>query len=456
MVDVVAADAAVAVAAEGDPAFEVLDALGGFCRLERRDRTLDGSVPLRVAQGCVPFLEGNAFGFQVVLSRELIAERRLGGWSVAPTGARPEDLAARLQGALPRLRAQGFLGAAWARSLAGGVAWSEGGPFRPRLRLWTGLLLRPLGGHWLRIACPTNRRNVRLDMEPFYMEDGEQFTPLVLDLEPVGNDPVRLSGELATVAPVAPRASFEAVPLARAPEVGEAHGAFYDASYFQTKKGEITRRYRRQINQQVEAEAPGEARCRLVQAGPVEHEVRGVGPFLGASGPQPVAGPAGPGVLQEVLFRNLVPFRVSFDGHTVAVEPDQEALAAGARGVEAAFAGALGPGFQQEHRGALWYLTKYFTPHPPGEAHFFVKPWSFVTTPAGWSCLLDGVHGAGYDVLRGVVSTDLFHATPAVFWIHRLHAPIEVPRGAPLLRVLPVPRSLLAAGYRVRRFLDEP
>jgi len=78
-----------------------------------------------------------------------------------------------------------------------------------------------------------------------------------------------------------------------------------------------------------------------------------------------------------------------------------------------------------------------------------------VTTPPGWSCLLDGIHGSGYDILRGVVSTDLFHATPAVFWLHQLHTSIEVPRGKPLLRGLPVPRSLLAAGYRRRGFLDE-
>lgn len=443
------------MAAEGEPAFEILDALGGLCRLERRDRTLDGSVPLRVVQGCVPFLEGNAFGFQVTLTRELLLERSLGGWSLAassPTG----PLAAALRGAVPRLRAQGFLGASWARTLSRGVLWSEGNPFRPRLRLWTGLLVRPLGGLWLRLSCPTNRRNVRVSMEPLYFHDGEGFTPLVMDFEPVGGGPLRLAGEIATVAPVAPRATFNVLPLARAPEVGEAHGAFYDAAYFQTKKGEITRKYRKLVGHQPEVEAPGEASCRLIEAGPAEHEVREVGPFLGSLGPEPLYEPGGGGRLQEVIFKNLIPFRVSYDGHTVAVDPDRGALAAGARAVEACFAEALGPTFQREHQGALWYLTKYFTPHPAGEAHFFVKSWSFVTTPPGWSCLLDGIHGGGYDILRGVVSTDLFHATPAVFWLHQLHTSIEVPRGTPLLRVLPVPRSLLEAGYRRRGFLDEP
>jgi class 3 adenylate cyclase len=52
-----------------------------------------------------------------------------------------------------------------------------------------------------------------------------------------------------------------------------------------------------------------------------------------------------------------------------------------------------------------------------------VKPWAFTQTPAGWSSLLDGLHGDGYDVMRGVVSTDRFFATPAVFRVHREGAP---------------------------------
>ncbi len=105
----------------------------------------------------------------------------------------------------------------------------------------------------------------------------------------------------------------------------------------------------------------------------------------------------------------------------------------------------------REHPGAALYLTKYFTPHPPGEPHFFVKPWTFTQTPAGWSSLLDGIHGDGYDVMRGVVSTDTFFATPAVFRVHREGAPVHVPEGRPLLRVIPVPRRLLASEYRLRR-----
>jgi hypothetical protein len=58
------------------------------------------------------------------------------------------------------------------------------------------------------------------------------------------------------------------------------------------------------------------------------------------------------------------------------------------------------------------------------------------------------MHGDGFDVLRGVVATDMFHATPAVFQLHRAGEPIRVRFGEPLLQVLPIPRTLLQAGFR--------
>ena len=96
------------------------------------------------------------------------------------------------------------------------------------------------------------------------------------------------------------------------------------------------------------------------------------------------------------------------------------------------------------HPGALLYLTKYFTPHPPGEPNFFVKPASLLETSPGVSTLLDGVCGAGYDVLRGVVRTDGFHATPAVFQVAPGRS-IAVARGTPLVEMFPIPRDLIDA-----------
>ncbi|WP_437745347.1 hypothetical protein WMF39_10175 [Sorangium sp. So ce1504] len=474
------AAAAVVVAAAGDARFEVLDALG-LCRLTRRTGDLDGAVPLRVAKACVPLLEGNAFGLQITLARPIEVRRRLGSLRAEPAGEHREALARAHRAALTRLVSQGFLApeGAWHRALRGGLAWTcRKGLGPPRLRLWTGLLVRPDPGLWLRVAGAANRRNALIEVSEAYLADDGAFVPLVVELRVRDEAPQRLQieGEIGCIAPVLPDVQIEACALADAPEVGRAHAAFYDAKYFAVKKGQVTRKYRRLVGGTAggrnaragegsagEGSAGGEstsegsagpARVRLVVAGPAAPEITEVTEVTTAAGPDPVPWRGGARRLASIVVRNAVPFRATFDGHTLAVAPEAPRLADGAAAVERAFAQTFGDDFLAANRGALWYLTKYFTPHPPGEPHFFVKPWAFTRTPPGWSSLLDGVHGDGYDVMRGVVATDAFFATPAVFHVRRLGAPIEVPEGAPLLRIVPIPRDLLRAGFREARFLD--
>ena len=433
---------------DGATAFEVLDALG-LAKLDKRSPDLDGAVPLRVAQACSPLLEGNAFGFQIVLTRPIEIRRRLGRTSVEIPDPHREALAAAHRAAIPRLLAQGFLrrGGAWHEALASGfVQTSRALLGRPRIRLWTGLLARPDAGVWLRVSSSANRRNRLIEVEERWIPDEGELVPIILDIAIRDDAPDRvlLSGEVATLAPMSPKVVVEDTALADARAIGAAHAAFYDPAYFAAKKGEPTRKYRKlKPLPAAEGEGEGPARCRVVRAGPVGHSVTTFAHIDGAEGPR-----QSESAVPRVVFSNLVSFEARFDGHTLSIDPDRRALEAGAREVESAFASVFGPSFIEEHRGALWYLTKYFTPHPPGEPHFFVKPWAFVQTPPGWSSLLDGLHGDGFDVLRGVVSTDVFHATPAVFHVGRIGAPIRVAAGAPILQVIPVPRQLRDAGYR--------
>jgi hypothetical protein len=440
------------VKAPATTAFEVLDALG-LARLEKRSGDLDGAVPLRVAQACVPLLEGNAFGFQVSLQRPIELKKSLGRITVEIAAPHREALAAAHRAALPRLAAQGFLArdGRWHAALAGGVVTTPRAGLGPaRVRLWTGLLARPDRGVWLRVSATANRRNRLVEIDEHFIADDGAFVPIMLEitLRPDAPDRVRLEGEIATIAPIAPGARLDEIPLADAPAIGEAHAAFYDAAYFAAKKGDPTRKYRKMKL----PEPADEAASRVITCGPSAHTITTAARVAGADGP--ASQPRSDAPIARVVFANLVPFAARFDGLTLAIEPDRRALDAGARAVEQAFSAALGPSFVEQHRGALWYLTKYFTPHPPGEPHFFVKPWAFVQTPPGWSSLLEGVHGDGFDVLRGVVATDVFHATPAVFHVHRTGDPIEVAARAPLVHVLPIPRRLLDAGFREARFRD--
>lgn len=409
--------------------FKVLDALG-LARLVKRSGDLGGSVPLRVAQGCAPLFEGNKFGFQIVLRQPITLRRTGQGVAVEIAAPYGEALTAAHRAVLPRLVATGLippnslLPATFADHFVKGEGTGD-----MRVRLWTGLLVRADAGVRLRISATANRRNRFLDVEEQFIADGA-FVPLILDIKltPGAPDRVRLEGEIGTVAPVAPGVCIDEVPLAEAPEIGAAHAAFYDEVYFEAKTAGVTRKYRQMKPPPDAFESDAPARCRVITAGPAAHTVTGSIP--------------------RIVFANLVPFEARFDGYTVAVEPDVLALRAGARAVERTFAEALGPEFLGKNRRAMLYFTKYFTHHPPGEPHFFVKPWAFVETPPGWSCLLEGVHGEGFDVLRGVVATDMFHATPAVFQVYRTGEPIRIGFGEPLLHVMPVPRRLLQAGFR--------
>ena len=427
--------------------FEVLAAFEPLARLVKREGTLDGSVPLRVAQACAPLLEGNALGHQIFFTKRLVVRSRLGRRGLEPTGELGDvDLAHRAS--VPFLAAHGFLrsGGAWHIQLAKQWWWVERGV----LRVWTGLLVRPRAGTWLRVTGKGSRAILGLGVRTGWIADGDELVPLVIDFDEAP-DATRLEGEVATIVPVVPDVTVAIGSLRDAPELAHAHAYFYDAKYFATKKGDVTKKYRRTVatarGKAAEADPPATIRVAHV-AGPRPDVVR-IDRVTGPTSTTPVPAPAGRG-LQVVRFLNAVPFTAHFDGNTLAVEPDRVVLAAGARAIETELAATLGAGFAAANKGSVLYLTRYFTPHPNGEPHFFVKPWAFTATPAGWSSIVEGVRGEGWDVMRGVVWTDRFHATPAVFSLLP-GCRVRVPVGAPLLEVAAIPRSLAGEGFTLQK-----
>lgn len=451
-----AAVAAVAVVAAGDaPGYEVLDAFGGLARLSRRSPTLDGSVSLRATQGCVPLLEGNELGHQVVLTRPLRVDRSLGRWRVREDETWAAVERAR-RAALPMLRARGLLPHDGWSQLDRGVLTSA----RGELRLWTGLCVRPRAGAWILITSATNRRNRGFEVRERVVPVDDGWVPLWLELRPAADvRTLELHGEVACLVVVEPGLSLVRRSLAQRPEAARGHLRFYAQDYFEAKKrGEITRRYRKTIDgtcpstegDAAEGEGGGEGgrEGEVVEVGPCPGDIEVLDPCLLPTGPAACV-PFGRGALSRMRFDNPIDFTVRWDGHTVALGYDRARLRALTAGIEPAFAAALGAGAVAEHPGALLYLTKLFTSHPPGEPHFFLKPWALTMLPPGWSALIDGVHDEGYDVMRGVVHADQFFATPAVFQLFMQHRALEVPVGRPLLRVTPVPRRRLRAPVEV-------
>jgi hypothetical protein len=296
------------------------------------------------------------------------------------------------------------------------------------------------------LASAANRRNRGFVVRPRVVPIDDGWVPLVLELRPASEArTLRLHGEVACVVAAGPGPALERMPLARHPEAARGHLRFYVQDYFEAKKrGEITRRYRKTIDAAPHPQAgrgqPGPGA--VVEVGPCPGAIEAIDECLLPSGPASRV-PVSRGTLQVARFDELLGFTVEWDGHTVALDYDRARLRARATSIGPSFEAALGPELVARHPGALLYLTKYFTPHPPGEPHFFVKPWALTVLPPGWSALVEGVHGPGYDVMRGVVHADQFFATPAVLQLFEPGRRIAIPAGRPLMRVIPLERGRL-------------
>ena len=379
-------------------------------------------------------------------------------------------------------------GGEWHRRLERGVVDTRGG-----LSLFTGLFVRPRDGVRVRQSSTANRRSWAYSIEEALLDDPGALCPIVLGIEPAaGIDTLSLEGEVATLGALPAHLELARSPLSDAPAVGRAHLGFYDAAYFETKqRGAVSRKYRDEIARHPPALAapPSPPNPAPRAASPQALAARAAdAPIASASGPDasvihaPIsdsAGVIGPGIVRarvidagpasvelahpvrihraagalqapahsppdRLLLRSAITFTATFDGLRVAVTPDPDQLAGHAREIRAAWERTFGADLPA-HPGALLYLTKYFTPHPPGEPHFFLKPAALLETSSGVSTLLDGLCGPGYDVLRGVIRSDRFHATPAVFQLWQPNRSISIARGTPLLELFPCPRSLIEA-----------
>jgi len=365
-------------------------------------------VPLRVAQACVPLLEGNAWGFQVTLGKRIELRRRLGRWHVDAPG----ELERMARAAVPKAIADGLLAADRKLDL---VTTGR------TIALFTGLYVRPRPGVRLRLSATANRRSLAFGVAEVILDDPSRWTPIVLAITP-RSDAIVLEGEVATLAPLPARIELARCSLAEAPEVAAAHIRFYDGEYFATKqRGQVARKYRDEVTRRPAPPATGEPALTIVEAGPRCVELRG----------------------DRAVFVNPVAMTATFDGLHVLVEPDRDQLARYATEVRAAWEGVAC------HQGALLYLTKYITPHPPGEPHFFTKPCALVATSPGVATVIDGICGDGYDVLRGVIRSDAFHAAPAVFQLWQPGRTVAIPRGAPLAELFATPAVLADATFDI-------
>jgi hypothetical protein len=424
------------------PCMDVVDALDGFCKLERRSATLDGSVLLRAAQGCKPFLDGNAAGFQVRLSRRALLRVKNGRPRILFTDSARAKLVSDYTDRVDGLVAAGLLPERgyWHRELKRGAVRQRNGA----LALWTGLLVRPAAGIWIFQSRAFNRRS-RVPVREAVIPDDTAFVPLILELEPeLAHDAeIWLTSELACLVPLWPDVEFTTSPIEDEPAVGAAFNRFYDEDYDRRRANKPTGDYRRLASEQEQAAGSEQAKCRLVVAGgPNIHRVRTFTRFVTEDGitknhPQRHQ-------LEFVVVRNMTEVVGVYDGRGV------EGLEANAQRAAARFRTRWKSLYGPDALSSVDLLTRYAVGSVPPrrEAEFSVFPWVFVQTPPGWSSLSDGSLHGNLEGLRGILSTDAYFYISSTFQCVE-SGPISIPSGAEIERVVPVPRQLLEAPIRM-------
>jgi hypothetical protein len=422
----------------GPAAFEVIAALPGFCRLEKRSPTLGGSLPLRAAQHCSPVFEGNAAGFQICLEQPIALARRGRRLAADLTPPAFQQTQQEVRGAIERLVAAGLLarGGHWHRLLA-----RDAIPFRgARAFLWTGFLVRPAPGVCLRVGPAFNRRS-RVRVVEHAIADRSGFTPLVLEIDgrDLGPEGRWLEDEIGCVLPVAARARMTLAPIRRAPAVVAAFESFFDAHYFATKREKPTGKYRRLVRETEAGAEAGDAatsatcHAKVFYAGPPVHELATLDRFHGPAGVSRAA-PAGVS-LPYCTVRNVARVDATYDGQSfTSVE---RATAGALRALERDWRRAGG----HPDRDAYEFLNLYFYGEQRAEPYWLLQPWVFTVTSPGWSTCLDGIDVGDSDGMRGILRTDRFHS---VGMVYRMYGPgrVRLRLGAPLLRFYPIPRRL--------------
>ncbi len=392
------------------------------------DATLGGSIPLRAARACTPFLAGNALGVRLSLTSKVTLRRGLGRTTLTVA----DEVAARHRALVPLFVRAGLLTPADARRFADGPCVVE----RGRATLFTGVFIEPPPGEFARLGHAGNRRAVTVDVEERLFGAGEGAAPIVLTLSLArGLDAATLIGELASLTRLT-FATLEEADERLVADVIARHGAFFDERYFVDKTRGPTKKYAKRARRGAPPSTPGPSVARLARLDAPQLVARS----------RPVRAARGT-IIGETTALELaaaLDVEARYDGHHLALTVEPAARDAYAARVSRAY---LRHAPSEAHPGARLYLAKYATPHQAGEPNFFVKPPELLETSRGASTALFGALGDGWDVLSAVVETDWFHALPAVVRVHRVDRPVRLARGAPLFTAYPCRREVAAAPF---------
>jgi hypothetical protein len=369
--------AVVAVAA--DPVVRLWTTRKDPWSLRAPSSLLDGNIPLRAAQACVPFIEGNGAGLSLHPPRSIVLRKTRAAWTCAdPTVSlytRRASLIATID---------------------------------------TGLVIEPVGAV-LELDRSYNRSDRRVEVQHARIDERTALRLVLKLCTPPDEQEIVLDGPLASMLMVPSRVRWNIADLPCAKAMVDRHATFFDRQYFIDKRRGVTKRYRKRSREPL-ASLVDPAQCDAV-----------VLPLTSA-------------VAQEqhslVIHAELSFHAESYGSHT-RCRADAGALEARMRALCAAWS-SLRP--LSDDDPSLSYFANYVTAHSHGDPRVLVKPSLLVATRQDWVLVVDGPRA---ECLRGVSEAQWFHAVPVVMdvWTRlSVHAGSPIARVRAIPRTMLHPR----------------
>jgi hypothetical protein len=421
------------------PTFELYDALGEFFLLQKRSATLDGSIPLRAAQHCIPYTEGCSAGLQLLPPWMELKIKKNRKFEISTPNPPDEEVYAET---LDWLRQNQILSDYWLGILENGLVWDQG----DKAYIWTGYVIRPAENTWILNGGAFNRRAQVKTIDLVYA-DSENFQPLfcAIDVSEMKPGSYAIAAELGCLLGLQPGVEVKVAPVEDSTAEIKAVCDFFDDQYYEQKKTmPATGKYRalkssknKPVNTASKKETP---EVLLVDMFDAPYKLDTFKNFVTSAG-----------ISFNRKLSELYPFivlksafnaKLDWDGTFWTVHVKPHALTEKLVEIWAKIGGAAGERFAHTLADLVWLPA-------PTESIFNVAPWAVLKTPPGWSSVYDGIHFENAEGLRGVVRTDQLYQISGVYRL--INGPtLNIKKGSSLMRILPTPRNLLNPEYEVK------
>ncbi len=421
------------------PAFELYDALGEFFLLQERSSTLDGSIPLRAAQHCIPYTEGCSAGLQLIPPFFELKIKKNKKFEISTPN--PPD-AQLYEETIYWLRHNEILSEHWLSVIENGPVWDRNN----KIYIWTGYIIRPAENTWILNGGAYNRRAQVKTIDLVYA-DSKNFQPLfcAIDLSEMKPGTYHIAAELGCLLGLQPNVEVKVAPIEKSHAEIKAVCDFFDDLYYEEKKTKpATGKYRALGTsnnipiQTISKNKTTEVLLVDMFKSPYKLDTfknfvtsKGIGPDRKLSE-----------TFKFIILKSAYNAKLDWDGTywTTNVKPhplNQKLIETWTK-----VGGTAGERFANTVVDFVWLPAAT-------EAFFNVAPWVLMKTPPGWSSVYDGTHFENAEGLRGVVRTDQLHQVSGVYRL--INGPtLHIKKGSSLMRILPIPRELLNPEYQVK------